>query len=83
MLLDADRTHARTAAAMRNTEGFVQIDVGHIGTDFGRLGYAYLRIQIGAIHVNLAAMIMYYLADFLYGFLIHTMSRRVGDHQCG
>ncbi len=29
----ADRTHARPAAAVRNREGLVQVDVADVGTD--------------------------------------------------
>ena len=33
---DPDRAHARTTAAVRDTEGLVEIDVGDIGTYLAR-----------------------------------------------
>ena len=57
MRLDADRAHAGTAAAMRNAEGLVQIHVADIGAELGRAHEADLRVEIGAVEIDLAAML--------------------------
>jgi hypothetical protein len=41
--LDADRPHARAAAAVRNAEGLVEIHVAHVGTDVARTREPYER----------------------------------------
>ena len=38
MRLDADRPHARAAAAMRDAEGLVQIEMADVGADSRRAG---------------------------------------------
>ena len=59
-------TDARTAATVRNAEGFVQIEVADVGADVARRSEPDLRVHIGAIHVDLAARIMDELANFAY-----------------
>ena len=81
--LDADRTHAGATTAVRNTEGLVQVHVRHVSTNIGRTGQTHLRIQVGAIHVNLAAVLVNNLANFANTFFVHPMGRRIGDHQAG
>ncbi len=63
MRLDADRAHARPAAAMRNAESLVQIEMADIGTVVARPRKSDLRIHVGAVHVNLSAMVMHDVAD--------------------
>ena len=55
MRRDADRSHARPAAAVRNAEGLVQVQVADVGADLGRTAEPDLRIHVGAVHVHLAA----------------------------
>ena len=56
MRLDADRAHAGAAAAMRNAEGLVQVEVADVGAESPGPRKADLRVQVGAVHVDLAAM---------------------------
>jgi hypothetical protein len=56
MGLQADRSHARSAAAVRDGEGLVQVHVADVGADVARRGEADLRVEVGAVHVNLAAV---------------------------
>ncbi len=63
MRLDADRTHARPAAAMGDAEGLVQIHVADIGAELRRPHQSDLGIQIGAVEIDLAAVIMNDVAD--------------------
>ncbi len=81
--LDANRSHARPAAAMRDGEGLVQIDVRNVGTNIGRTGEADLGIEIGPIHIYLAAVCVNGGADVFDGFLEYAVRRGVGEHQAG
>ena len=63
MRLDADRAHAGAAAAMRNAESLVQIEMADIGADIAGPGKADLRVQIGAVEIDLAAMLVDDVAD--------------------
>ncbi len=68
-----NRSHARTAATMRNAERLVQIDVADIGAEFGGPAHADLRVQVRAVHINLAAVLMNDFAYFFDGLLKHTV----------
>ena len=81
MRLDADRPDARPAAAMRDAEGLVQVHVADIGADIARTSEADQRVEVGAVEIDLAAMLMNERADVARAFLEHAMRRRVGDHQ--
>ena len=83
MSLDANRAHAWAAAAMRNAEGFVQVHMRHVRAYLGRLGNANLSVEIRAVHINLAAVVMNNLARLLHTFFVHAVCRRVGDHEGG
>ena len=73
MLRHADRSHARPAAAVRDAEGLVQIEVADVRADVAGRGQADLRVHVRAVHVNLPAVLVDDLADFLDGFLEHAV----------
>ncbi len=77
----ADRPHARTAAAVRDGVGLVQVQVAHVGADRRRAGQPDLRVHVGAVHVHLAAVLVHRGADVLDRILEDAVRRRVGDHQ--
>ena len=81
MLRHADRADARAAAAVRNAESLVQIEVANIGADIARAAKADLRVHVRAIHVNLAAVVVHDLADFADGGFKNAVGRRIGHHQ--
>ena len=83
MRLDADRPHARPATAVGDAKGLVQIHVRHVGTELRRLRQTHQRIQVGTIHVHLAAVLMNDIADLANPLFVHPMGRGVGDHQAG
>ncbi len=56
--LDADRPHARAAAAVRNAEGLVKIHVAHVGAEVARTCEPYKCVEIGAVEIDLAAVRM-------------------------
>ena len=79
----ANRPHPRPASAVGNAKGLVQIHVGHIGTDIGRPRQPDLGVEVGAIHVHLAAVAVDNFADRADALLVHPMGRGVGGHQAG
>ncbi len=52
-----DRTHARTAAAMRNRKRLVQVEMADIRADCRRARQPDLRVHVGAVHVHLTAVL--------------------------
>ncbi len=76
----SNRAHARASATMRNTESLVQIYMGNIGSNFGRISNTHLSIQVGPVHINLAAIIMYDLAYLFNCLFVYAMGGRVGNH---
>ena len=55
---DADRAHAGAAAAVRDAERLVQVEVADVGADVARAAEADLRVHVGAVHVHLAAVLV-------------------------
>jgi hypothetical protein len=56
MRRDGDGADARTAAAVRNAERLVQIQMADIHAEIARAAKADLRGQVRAVHVDLAAV---------------------------
>ena len=77
----ADRPHAGSAAAVRDRERLVQVQVADVGADRRRAREPDLRVHVRAVHVDLAAVLMNDGADVLDGVLEHAMRRRIGHHQ--
>ena len=65
VLRDADRPHARAAAAVRDAERLVQVDVADVGADVRRAAEADLRVQVRAVEVHLPAVLVDDRADAL------------------
>ena len=80
MRLHADRAHAGAAAAVGNAEGLVQIEMADIGAVIAGARQADLRVEIGAVEIDLAAMAMHDVADLADLLLEHAMGRGIGDH---
>ena len=77
----ADGPHAGAAASVGNREGLVEIDVADIGTDPPGRGQAHLGVEIGAVHVDLAPVLVDPLANLDDAGFENAVGRRVGDHQ--
>src|SRR5471030_1224271 len=80
---DADRADARTAAAVRDAEGLVQVQVRDVAAEGARRRHADQRVHVGAVDVDLAAVAVDDLAQFLDAFFEHAVRRRVRDHHAG
>ena len=51
----ADRTDARTAAAVRDAERLVQVQVGDVAAELARPREAEQRVEVGAVDVDLTS----------------------------
>ena len=83
MRLHADRAHARAAAAMRDAEGLVQIEVADVGAVIAGPRQPDLRVHVGAVEIDLSAMAVNDVADIADVLLEHAMRRGIGDHHGG
>ena len=83
VLADADRADAGAAAAVRDAEGLVQVEVADVGAEPARLGQPDHRVEVGAVDVDLAARVVHGAADLLDVDLEHPVRRRVGQHDRG
>ena len=78
---DADRSHARATAAVRDRKRLVQIQMADVGADRGRARQPDLRVHVGAVHVNLTAVLVDDVADLADVVLEDAVRRRIRDHQ--
>ena len=78
-----DRADARAAAAVRDAEGLVQVEVRDVAAELARLGVAEQRVEVGAVDVDLAAVVVDDLAQVGDGVLVGAVRRRVGHHDRG
>ena len=83
MRRDTDGAHPRSAAAMWDREGLVQIQVTNVGADRRRAREPHLCVHVGAVHVHLSAVLVDDVADGADLVLENTMRRGVRDHQAG
>ena len=58
MSTNANGPHAWTAATVRDAEGLVQVEVRDIGPEFARSSNTHKGIEVGAVHVNLPAVLV-------------------------
>src|SRR2546429_1393944 len=77
----ADRPHSRPAAAVRNAERLVEVQVADVGSHVGGPAEAHLGVHVGAVHVDLTTVRVHDLADLPDRPLENAGGGRVGDHQ--
>ena len=80
---DGDRSHSGAAAAMRDAERLVQVQVADVGTVVAGPADADLCVHVRAVEVDLPAVVVDDGADLADRLLEHAVGRRVGDHQGG
>src|SRR5207248_2595724 len=71
----ADGAHAGPAAAVRDAEGLVQVDVADVGADVTWAAEADLRVEVGAVHVDLPAVLVNDGGDLLDPRLEYAVGR--------
>lgn len=80
MLLDDNGAHARTAAAVRDGEGLVQVEVGHVATEVTRAQQPCEGVEVGAVDVDLAAGVVDEGGDLSDLWLEDAVGGRVREH---
>ena len=83
MPADSDRAYPRPSPAVRDAERLVQVEVGHVGAEPSRPGEAHQRVEVGAVHVHLAARGVHEVAHAGHGRLEDAVRGRVGQHDRG
>src|SRR6476619_2680521 len=83
MLFHADRAHAGAASAMRDAKGFVEIEMPDIGAICPRPSQADLRVEVGAVEIDLAAVGMNDVANLANRGFENAMRGGISDHDCG
>ena len=83
MVCHSDRANSRAAAAVRNTKRFMKIEVAGIDAEFAWATDADQGIEVGTIHINLAACLVNFFTKISDSRLEDTVGRGIGDHGGG
>src|SRR5499433_1323437 len=83
MLLHADRAHAGATPAMRDAKGLVEIEMPDIGAICARLRKADLRVEVGAVEIDLSAVGMNDAANLANRGFENAMRGGISDHHRG
>ncbi len=78
-----DRPDARTAAAVRDAERLVQVQVRDVAAELARLGEPEERVEVRPVDVHLAAGSCTTRAELGDAVLVDAVGRRVGHHDRG
>src|SRR5258707_7202312 len=73
LFIDANGSHARTAAAMGDSESLMQGQVTYIGPDQAGAGKPHLGIHICSVHIHQATGVVDVLANVLDAFFQHAV----------
>ena len=76
-----DRADAWAAAAVRDAERLVQVQVADVAAELAGPGQANQRVEVGSVDVHLAAGVVYGRADLGDVVLVDAVGGRIGDHQ--
>ena len=76
----ANGSHAGSATAMGDTEGFVQVEVRNVCAKLSRSGKTHQGIEVSAVYIDLSAMLVYQAAQFNHRLLKYPVGRRIGNH---
>ena len=76
-----DRAGAGSAAAVRDSEGLVQVEVHQVDAQVTGADDAEQRVQVGAVTVDQAAAIVHDLDHFFYVLIEQPQRIGVGQHQ--
>src|SRR5262249_38824583 len=81
MFFHADRAHAGAAPAMRDAKGFVEIEMPNIGAVSARPCKADLRVEVGAVEIDLSAVGMNDAANFANRGFENAVRGGISDHR--
>ena len=80
VLADADGTDTGTASAVGNAKGLVEVEMADIGAELAGVDESHLRVEVGSIEIDLAAVGVHDLADLADPLLEDAVGGGVGDH---
>src|SRR5256885_12876180 len=69
-----NRSHTWAATTVRDAERFVEVQMANVRAHVGGPAKADLRVEVCAVHINLAAVGVDDLADFFDGFFEYAVS---------
>lgn len=78
---DSDRAHTGTTSSMRNSEGFVQVEMADISSEVAWGGIADLSVHVGPVHVNLSSVFVYDFYHLRDGVFVFAVGGRESDHK--
>ncbi|MCY1378787.1 hypothetical protein D9M69_664500 [compost metagenome] len=81
MLGHANRTNTRTAAAMRNAEGLVQVHMANVSANIARTSETNERIEVCTVEIDLTTIVVDDFAESLDAFFEHAVGGRIGNHE--
>ena len=79
----ANRPNAWPASTVRNTKRLVQVEVANVGAVIAGAAKTDLRVHVGAVHVNLAAVRVHDLANLADSRFKNAMCARIRHHERG
>ena len=83
VLGNGDGANPGTAAAVRDAEGLVKVEVTSIGTEIARAADADEGVEVGAIEIDLAASLVDLFAKVTNASFENTVGGGIGDHGRG
>ena len=83
MVCHSNRADPWAASAMRDAERFMKIEVAGIDSKFPGATDADQGVEVGAVHIDLAARLVDFFTQFSDGGFKDSMCRRVSDHGGG
>ena len=83
MCADAYGSYTGAATTVGDTEGFVQVEVGDIAAELAGLADADHGVEVGAVYIDLAAVVVNDFTDLTDSLFKDTVGRRIGDHDRG
>ena len=81
MLSNTNRTNTRASTTVRDSKGFVQIQVTDVRSNQSRTREPHLGIHVSPVHVNLSTVCMNHFSNVQDAFLKHSVRRWVCNHK--
>ena len=72
-----------SATAVRRSEGLMEVEVTYVRADEGRIGPAYLRVHVRAVHIDVTAVRVNRIDHLPDSLLENAVGRWVRDHTAG
>jgi hypothetical protein len=83
MFGNPDGSHAGPAATVWNAKGLVQIQMANVRAEIPGTAETDLCVHVRAVHVDLAAVRVHYVADLTDGCFENAVRGGIGHHQGG